>query len=70
MKPVMTNSPTRFLRPFVCQFEVELSQPAPAVDGGFPESTEHSGDGRLENRFPLVCASKVTLVKQETTDDE
>ena len=67
----MTNSVTAHPRPFLTQFEVEIPQPESTTNDSCRESPNLSGDSGQETKFKtLVFVSKVTLVKQETTDDE
>lgn len=58
-------------RPFLAQFEIEISQPESNIKDGCRESLNPSGDNGPKTKIKsVVFASKVTLVKEETTDDE
>jgi hypothetical protein len=70
MKPPMMNSVTPIPRPFLSQFEVEISPLAQIINNGTNESAKYRGDGWSETKFTPVDATKITHVKHETTDDE
>jgi galactose-1-phosphate uridylyltransferase len=69
MRQVMMNKVASNIQPFLTQFEIEIiSPPKVSLEKDFPDSSNSEMANLAKSSFEF--ASKITLVKQETTDDE
>ena len=69
----MTNRASSMVRPFLCQFEIEIPQQSSGNQLAVLPVRILSADDAVRpylNASKALGNTKVTLVKEETTDDE